>query len=55
MTTKDKSSQKKRSTPGEKRATDRRKETSKGYTYITMVGWMCRREKTRRKNDDFTF
>jgi hypothetical protein len=30
----------------------RRKQESKGYCYITMVGWMCRREKTRRKDDD---
>ena len=32
---------------------DRRKCAGKGYTYITMVGWMCRREKVRRNQDKF--
>ena len=35
----------------ERRLNDRRLCTKKGFTYITMVGWMCRREKTRRKGD----
>jgi hypothetical protein len=26
----------------------------KGFTYITMVGWMCRREQIRRKDDEFS-
>jgi hypothetical protein len=30
----------------------RRKLESKGYCYLSMVGWMCRREKIRRKDDD---
>jgi hypothetical protein len=32
---------------------DRRTRKSKGSAYITIVGWICRREKTRRKNDRF--
>jgi hypothetical protein len=36
----------------ERRRNCRRKMESKGYCYITMVGWMCRREKIRRKDDD---
>ena len=55
MKTKEKSSLKKGSTPAEKRAIDRRQETGKGYTYITTVGWICRREKTRRKDDYFMY
>lgn len=31
-----------------RRVKDRRQEDSKGYMYITMVGWICRREKKRR-------
>ncbi len=51
MKTKDKSSLKQGSTLSDTRATDRRKVPSKGYIYITMVGWMCRREKARRETD----
>jgi hypothetical protein len=36
----------------ERRQECRRKLESKGYCYITMVGWMCRRERIRRKDDD---
>jgi hypothetical protein len=30
---------------------ERRKKPCEGYAYISMVGWMDRREKTRRKED----
>ena len=32
---------------------DRRRQPSQGYTYITMVGWICRRECKRRQEDPF--
>lgn len=35
-----------------RRNKDRRLCEKKGFTYIPVVGWMCRREKTRRKDDD---
>jgi hypothetical protein len=34
---------------------DRRIEPSKGYTYISVVGWIDRREKLRRKDDPYNF
>jgi hypothetical protein len=34
-----------------RRRTERRIHESKGYTYISMVGWMDRREKKRRRDD----
>jgi hypothetical protein len=37
--------------PQKRRNEDRRKVNSDGYTYIPMVGWYCRREQTRRKNE----
>lgn len=55
MRIKEVSAIKKRSTPGEKRENERRQEAARGYTYITTVGWICRRERTRRKNDHFMF
>lgn len=30
---------------------DRRKLCSEGYAYISVVGWICRREWSRRKDD----
>ncbi len=30
------------------RVKDRRQKYNKGYTYISIVGWICRREKVRR-------
>jgi hypothetical protein len=30
---------------------ERRKQPAKGFTYISMVGWVCRREQIRRKDD----
>jgi hypothetical protein len=35
-----------------RRQTERRCQESKGYCYISMVGWMDRREKIRRQDDD---
>jgi hypothetical protein len=32
---------------------DRRKEPCEGFTYVTTVGWICRREQSRRKDDSF--
>lgn len=34
---------------------DRRKEPSDGFTYITSVGWIDRRERLRRKDDPNDF
>jgi hypothetical protein len=36
-----------------RRQAERRQRKSKGYTYITMVGWIDRRGKIRRKDDEF--
>ena len=35
-----------------RRRAQRRCQESRGYCYISMVGWMDRREKTRRQDDD---
>jgi hypothetical protein len=37
----------------DRRYNDRRKEPCEGFTYVTMVGWICRREKSRRKDEPF--
>jgi hypothetical protein len=37
----------------DRRYTDRRKEPCEGFTYVSMVGWICRREQSRRKDDPF--
>jgi hypothetical protein len=34
---------------------ERRLKPSSGFTCISTVGWICRREKIRRKNDPDTF
>lgn len=34
---------------------DRRQEPSEGFTYITIVGWIDRRERHRRKDDPFNY
>jgi hypothetical protein len=39
--------------PPDRRAKDRRKNHSRGYTYISIVGWMCRREKKRSTNENY--
>jgi hypothetical protein len=36
----------------DRRFKDRREETRAGFTYISTVGWICRREKSRREDDD---
>ena len=38
-----------------RRRSERREQESEGYTYISMVGWMDRRCKTRRKGDAIDF
>jgi hypothetical protein len=38
-----------------RRQSERRTQESKGYTYISMVGWMDRREKNRRYDDTSSF
>ena len=37
----------------DRRDQDRRKEPCEGFTYVSMVGWICRREQSRRKDDPF--
>jgi hypothetical protein len=37
----------------QRRTEDRRKQQSKGFTSISIVGWICRRERTRREGDVF--
>jgi hypothetical protein len=38
-----------------RREEQRRREESAGFAYISTVGWICRREKSRRKDDEFMF
>lgn len=45
---------KSRSNGDNRRHEERRKKYGKGYIYLSMVGWYCRRERNRRKNDSFT-
>lgn len=35
--------------------TDRRKKSASGFTCVSIVGWICRREQTRRKGDPEIF
>jgi hypothetical protein len=42
-------------TPELRGGQERRKEPSYGYTRIGMVGWICRREKSRRTDDPDSF
>jgi hypothetical protein len=37
----------------ERRTEDRRRQPSQGFTRISIVGWICRRERTRREGDEF--
>ena len=39
----------------ERRGDERRQFKSKGFAYIGAAGWVCRREKNRRKNDPYRF
>lgn len=48
----DKKEQRTPAPPADRRATERRKSKGDGYTYIPMVGWYCRREESRRDDDD---
>ena len=34
---------------------DRRKLSSRGFAHISVVGWICRREQCRRKDDKLLF
>ena len=38
-----------------RRMGERRKLPSKGFTRISMVGWICRREQTRRKDNKWDY
>lgn len=38
----------------DRRKDERRKQACKGYCYIEMVGWMDRRERSRRDDDCFS-
>ena len=37
----------------DRRDIDRRREPCEGFTYVSTVGWICRREQSRRKDDSF--
>ena len=39
----------------DRRCSDRRKEPGEGYTYISTVGWICRREQCRRRDDPYDY
>ena len=39
----------------DRRYDDRRKEPGEGFTYVSTVGWICRREQCRRKSDPSDF
>ncbi len=39
----------------QRREEKRRRKESEGFTYISTVGWICRRENSRRKDDEFMF
>jgi hypothetical protein len=42
------------STSEKRNGDDRRREPSEGFACVSTVGWICRREKTRRKDDSFS-
>jgi hypothetical protein len=37
----------------ERRTEDRRRQPSEGFARISIVGWICRRERIRREGDEF--
>ena len=37
----------------DRRCIDRRKSPGEGFTYVSTVGWICRREQCRRRDDPF--
>ncbi|GAB6905810.1 hypothetical protein DESC_590049 [Desulfosarcina cetonica] len=42
----------KASTANKRTGMDRRQVICEGFTYVSTVGWICRREKSRRKTND---
>ena len=38
-----------------RRQVDRRRGPGKGFTYVSTVGWICRREQARRNDDACDF
>jgi hypothetical protein len=36
-----------------RRCDDRRKAPCEGFAYVSTVGWICRREQCRRRDDPF--
>jgi hypothetical protein len=38
--------------PCKRTQTDRRQDDCEGFTYVSTVGWICRRERCRRKDGD---
>ena len=52
---KDKVQPKLSQTPEKRGGQERRKEPSCGFTCISTVGWICRRELLRRKDDPDSF
>lgn len=38
-----------------RKGTERRQATASGFTFVSTVGWICRREQFRRKDDPDTF
>ncbi len=38
-----------------RRKKDRRNQVCRGFTQISIVGWICRRETVRRKDDTINF
>jgi hypothetical protein len=39
----------------EYRIRERREKDCRGFIYVSIVGWICRRENVRRENDNFFF
>ncbi len=39
----------------DRRFEERRKEPGEGFAYVSTVGWICRREQCRRKDDPFDY
>ncbi len=39
----------------DRRYLERRREPKEGFTYISTVGWICRREQSRRRDDSCDF
>ena len=39
----------------DRRGIDRRQIRGEGFTYVSTVGWICRREQARRNDDECDF